>query len=243
MYKRASRFNKSAPTAAKSPYVIFNPHSTDTAISSLNVCNTSSPWIQIAAIDPGIKNCCIRVERRTFDNDIMKVETLLQIKMDFTVKNTSDTDIGLDTIYYTHTIDLLEKYIQYFITSQYIIIESQLPINYDMVRMSQHIISFLMIYTKDKGLKPLIIEIDPRFKSRIFGAPLKMTKPELKKWAWEYAVKILKDRNDNETANMILSSTKKDDHGDVICYTEAWWIILTNGLFSPPISANKLLKK
>lgn len=240
--KRLSRFNKNQPTQAKCPYIIFNPHLDKPALSSTDLYPNTNPYIQLASIDPGIKNCCIRIERRTFDNGIMKVQTLIQIKIDFTLTNSNpDINIGLDTIYYINCLSILEPYIPFFITSQYILIESQLPINYDMVRMSQHLITFLMMSVKNKGLKPLIVEIDSRFKSRIFGAPPKMTKPQLKKWAWEYAVSILKARGDNETANMILTCGKKDDHGDVICYTEAWWIILNAGVFSAPITIQQLL--
>lgn len=239
MYKRLSRFNKSQPTCATCPYIIFNSHTLPPGISSMSLYGI--PWIQITAIDPGIRNCGIRVERRTFTGNIMKIDTLLQIRVDFTVDQTEDTNIGRDTIYYNHVIKVLEQYKQYFITSQYIIIESQLPINYDLVRISQHLITSMMILTRDQGLRPLIIELDPRFKSRLFGAPQKMTKPQLKKWAWETAVKILQNRGDNETANMILSCSKKDDHGDVICYTEAWWNILVNGFYKPPITINELI--
>lgn len=240
MYRRLARFNKKAPTSAKPPYIIFNPHTTDSVCSSLDICPNESPWVQITAIDPGIKNCAIRTERRTNDNNKLIVTTLVQSKIDFTY---SDDDVSNDTFYYSQVLIHLEQFIPYFQTSQYIIIESQLPINYDLVRMSQHLITYIMMNIKDKGLKPLIIEIDPKFKSRLFGAPVNMTKDQLKKWAWENAIKILEKRGDTTTADLILNCKKKDDHGDVVCYTEAWWHVITTGLYTPPVSANELFIK
>lgn len=238
MYRRAARFNRKAPTSAKAPYLIFNPHDSNCPLNSKDLYPNDEAWIQIAAIDPGIKNCALHVIRRTNSG----VKTLVLNKFDFTISSHVEPEDGIDTMYYMRVIEYLSKYINYFITSQYIIIESQLPINYDMVRLCQHIITFLSLYVKNQGLKPLIIEIDPKFKSKLLGAPTHMTYAELKKWAWENAVNILKKYNDNDTVNMILNTTKKDDYGDVICYTEAWWIVLNQGLYSIPMMASELLK-
>ncbi len=238
MYRRAARYNKKAPTSAKAPYLIFNPHDSNAPLSSKILYPNVEPWVQITAIDPGIKNCAIHVIRRTKS----EIKTLMLNKFNFTISSHEESTIGLDTMYYSRVIEYFSQYMNYFTTSQYIIIESQLPINYDMVRLCQHIITFLMLYTKNQGLKPLIVEIDPKFKSKLFGAPSHLVYADLKKWAWENAVRILQSRNDNETANMILNSTKKDDYGDVICYTEAWWIVLSQGIYPIPLMAEQLLK-
>lgn len=241
MYRRVARFNKKSHTNVKPPYMIFNPHTLDAVASSLTICPDIDPWIQITAIDPGIKNCAIRTERRTYKDGKLHVQTLIQSKIDFTY--TEDEDNTNDTFYYTQVLDHLSQFIPYFQTSHYILIESQLPINYDLVRMSQHLITYIMLYIKDQGLRPLIIEIDPKFKSRLFNAPPKMTKDELKKWAWENALKILKEHGDNDTVKVILEAKKKDDHGDVVCYTEGWWSVLTNGMYNPPVNATELFFK
>lgn len=238
MYRRAARYNKNAPTSAKAPYLIFNPHEGEAPLNSKKLYPTYEPWVQITAIDPGIKNCAIHVIRRTKS----ETKTLMLNKFNFTISSHDESTIGLDTMYYTRVIEYFGQYINYFTTSQYIIIESQLPINYDMVRLCQHIITFLLLYVKNQGLKPLIVEIDPKFKSKLFGAPPKMTYAELKKWAWENAVKILNARGDSQTAKVITDSGKKDDYGDVICYTEAWWLVLSQGIYSIPMMADQLLK-
>jgi hypothetical protein len=238
MYRRAAKYNKKGPTSAKAPYLIFNPHDIDSPSVSTSLYPNNDPWIQITAIDPGIKNCALHVMRRTDKT----VQTLALNKFNFTISSEDESNTGMDTMYYKRVLEHLSLYMDYFITSQYIIIESQLPINYDMVRLSQHIISFLMLYTRNQGLRPLIIEIDPKFKSKLFQAPPHLKYDELKKWAWENAVKILKEKGDHDTANIILKSNKKDDYGDVVCYTAAWDIILNQGLYVLPLMSKDLLK-
>jgi hypothetical protein len=229
------RFNRKNPTSPKLPYNIYHNHTGECPLNSKIEYPNYDPWVQVTAIDPAIKNCAIRVERRTYKDGFLIVETLLQIKFDFSVYNDN-------TNYYTNSLNLLMPYLEYFITSQYILIETQMVINYDLVRLSQHLITFLTIFTTNKGLKPLIIEIDSRLKSRLFNAP-KMNRLELKKWAVENAIKILSERNDIETINFIMASAKKDDHGDTVCYTEAWWKILScEEIYNAPISAAKLLE-
>ncbi len=87
---------------------------------------------------------------------------------------------------------------------------------------------------KDKGFRPLIVEIDAHLKSRMLDAPKKMTKPQLKKWAPAKAIEILTARGDHATAKLIATAGKADDHGDAVCYDEVWWRILAGGLHAPP---------
>jgi hypothetical protein len=233
-YRRLARFNRKAPTQVKVPYMVFSPH--DGEFPLFNAPSVSEfygrpteSFIQIVAIDPGIKNCGIRIERRWSSGF---VETVMLTRINFLMSDLEPTD----TIYYTNSIRTLRQYLPYFEMSQYIIIESQLPINYDMVRMSSHIISFLMTSLENKGCKPMICEVDAYFKSRIFKAPPKMAKPELKKWCRDYALNFLKERGDMAAYNAIVSAGKQDDLADCCCYTEGFYKALTEGIQSikPP---------
>jgi len=230
-YRRLGRFNKKAPTTVRPPYIIFNPHdlNEEEEYPLLNPPSVSEffgrpneTFIQIAAIDPGIKNCGIRIERRWSGGT---VETVMLARINFLVG-----DEISDTSYYRNSIRILRPYIPYLEMSQYIIMESQLPINYDMVRMSTHLISFLMMNLENKGCRPMICEVDTYFKSRILKAPPKMTKPELKKWCRDYAIKLLEERGDLSTRDVIISAGKQDDISDCVCYCEGWWKALTEGI-------------
>ena len=230
-YRRLGRFNKKKPvTAVKQPYVVYNPHDNGDfplynppSVSAFYGRPTEN-FIQIMAIDPGIKNCGVRIERRWSGGT---VETVMLTRINFLVNDEVENS---DTVYYTNSIRTLRNYLPYMEMCQYIVIESQLPINYDMVRMSTHLISFLMISLENKGCRPMICEVDAYFKSRVFKAPTKMTKPELKIWCRDYALKLLEARGDTAAFNAIKAAKKADDLGDVVCYCEGWFKALTEGV-------------
>jgi len=179
----------------------------------------------VAVIDPAMKNNCLRLGMR--DHKTGQIYTLLQVKEDLT------KDVTGDTGYYFGASRMLDKYAHRLIWTHYIIIESQMKMNYDMTRLCQHQISYLMALTRNQGFRPIIIELDAKIKSKIHQAP-KMTKPQLKKWAVEKAIAILLARGDKETARLISIAKKGDDHGDTVCYEDAWWMILDQGLYPVP---------
>ena len=75
-----------------------------------------------------------------------------------------------------------------------------------------------------------MFEVDTYFKSRILNAPPKMSKPELKKWCRNYALKLLKDRNDMDAYNSLMTAGKGDDMGDVVCYCEGYYKAMSEGI-------------
>lgn len=227
-YRRLGRFNKKAPTQVKTPYMIFSCHDEEFPIMNPPSVyefykRPDETFVQVAAIDIGVKNTSIAMERRWSGGHI---DIVMLMKLDFTIGDRPATD----TVYYSHSIDMLKKYLPYFEMCQYVIVESQLPINYDAVRMSQHVITFLMMNLANKGCRPMICEVDTYFKSRIFNAPKRMKKPELKKWCIDYALKLLEKRGDTETIEMIKASGKKDDLCDTLCYCEGWFIAIQEGI-------------
>ncbi len=227
-YRRLGRFNKKAPTQVKTPYMVFSCHDGEFPLMNSPAVSEfykrpDETFVQVAAIDIGVKNTSIAMERRWSGGHI---DIVMLMKLDFTIGERAQTD----TVYYSHSIDMLKKYLPFFEMCQYIIVESQLPINYDAVRMSQHIITFLMMNLANKGCKPMICEVDTYFKSRIFNAPKRMKKPELKKWCIEYALKLLEKRGDTETIEMIKASGKKDDLCDTLCYCEGWFLAIQEGI-------------
>lgn len=71
---------------------------------------------------------------------------------------------------------------------RFVVIETQLAVNYRSTRISQFIISALMqlLNNKDNTFFPIIYEINAKIKSRVYGVNL--PKPELKKWAMRKAI-------------------------------------------------------
>lgn len=197
------------------PFILHNPHSLSPLVHS-SIIDENSNYLIGVFIDPGIINCAIRICK----NDLITntITTILQIKLNF---NDPTPDL-----HYFNAITILNKYLSYFKWSHYIVIEKQLPINYKLVRMSQHLISYFMITLKNKGFRPLIYEIDPKQKSHLLGGKFKMPKAKLKIWCKDKALEILLARNDISTYNFIINSKKQDDHGDTVCYDECWWLLI-----------------
>lgn len=169
----------------------------------------------IAAIDPAIKNCAVRVEDEN-------KQTLLQTKFNFVSKDNLSK-----TSYYENLNTKFREILPILSKCHFILIESQMPINTEMVRISQAIITFLMSAFSMDPLyadnNPVIVELDPKLKSCVVDPTLKsMKKPELKKWAAQKGLDILKENGDEDTFNFVTKEKKKDDHGDVICYVYAW---------------------
>lgn len=69
---------------------------------------------------------------------------------------------------------------------RFVVIETQLAVNYRSTRISQFIISSLMQLLRSSQYFPIIYEINAKIKSRVYGVNL--PKPELKKWALRKAI-------------------------------------------------------
>ena len=228
MYRRLARFNRKAPTGVKPPYIVFNPHTLPPCVRS------SEDHVMITAIDPGIKNCGLRVSIYSLVSG--RSQTLLMCNLNFTHEAYHQTgSCGIETHYYPAIFTAFEPHRHYFIASQYICVESQLPINYDLVRMSQHIITYLMTMIRDQGSRPLIIELDPHTKTRMLGAPPRMTKPQNKAWCRGMAIYFLKFDGEFECAQFLEQQGKGDDMGDVVCYEKCMILILTQGICRLPL--------
>ncbi len=169
-------------------------------------------FLQIAAFDPGIVNTGCRIEKRNKN----KVETISQVL----IKGGGESK---ETHYYFRVAEKLYSLAEDLYQCDYILVESQLTTNPEACRMGQHLISTIMGIVR--GGRPLIIEISPTVKSRAFGV-YGIKGRDLKKWATEHSLHLLESRNDQVGLSLIKASKKKDDHGDVVLYCEAWAKIL-----------------
>jgi hypothetical protein len=229
------RFSKQSD---KSPYVIFNPHTT----------KPCTPYqdgsIVTTCIDPAILNCAFRTA--VYDINTRKSRTLFMLKFDFTESSSKFSTLGhygMETRYYSTIYETLAPYEEYFLASQYICIESQMSFNYQMTRMGQHLISYMMQTVRNKGAKPLIIEICSKTKSQMLNAPPKLNSAQLKLWAHEMGIKYLEADGEIERANFLRSlpktgKNKGNDYGDVICYEKCLLLLLSQGICKIPTPGN-----
>lgn len=187
-------------------------------------------FVQIAAFDPGVVNTGCRIERReTLPDGKVIARTIKQCLFKTAVKGSSQH-------YYITMRDHLFSMSKELYQCDYILIESQMRNNPEATRMSQHIMSTLLGIVE--GSNAIIIEILPTVKSRAFGINTGRGKErirgkELKAWAVEEALRILKRRSDVIGESLIMSSKKKDDHADVVLYCDAWYRFLETNKFEP----------
>jgi hypothetical protein len=215
-------------------YAVHNPHSLPPILLEKNV-------VYAAFIDPGIKTCAVRITRYNFDTGSIK--TVLFKLFDFRVKLQDEkpfTTAG--TSCYTACLEELDRHEEYFLRCHYIIIEYQGNwASLSTIRITHELVTYFLYTLKDVGNRPLIIEADPKLKSIHFGLR-RMKKPDLKKTCLDIAIDILKDRGDNENAEVLEGRGKKDDLGDTVCYDEWFWSLLQDirereklGLYLLPI--------
>lgn len=208
-------FQQKIPKSQKQDKTLYDKHYYH------DVSNKYRDWdlgnfIQIISIDPcksKLINFAFRVERR-FDNGI--VQTIM-------MKNITD---GISNDIYNSITDFLDENIEYINKTHIFIIERQLPYNYKAVRISQHVITYLMVKTKNNSFLPEIIEVDSKLKSKQLNAPANLSSKGIKKWSVEKAISLLNKRNDQYGLDLLdeLKNKKQklDDYCDTICQAEAY---------------------
>lgn len=206
-------------------YAIYNFHTSSPVVRK----GKNENKIIAVFIDPAVKTCALRIVKNNLDTGI--IETKVQTLLDFTT--TYENEFGSEgTTYYGKCWDMLDEYLPYFLKAHYIIIEHQYysVASEKVIRIAQHIISYFLLNTQNQGNRPLLIEIDPKLKTTMLGlATSKKLKKEGKKLKIEttkIAMNILRERNEEDIAESIEKLSKRDDHGDTICYDYMWWIIL-----------------
>lgn len=134
---------------------------------------------------------------------------------------------------YTNLTTFLDKYEEQYRECHFLIVERQLPQNYKASRIAQHTISHFLLRLANTDLLPVIIELDPKMKGKILGAPKNISDKQLKSWAVEMARNLLTQRNDKFSLDVLTYFAKKqDDLSDTVCQIEAlfiaWGLSYTN---------------
>jgi len=212
----------------KTPYTVYYPHKI-----AVTERKWTQPYYQVLSIDPARKNYAMRIERRYHNGWITPI-----VFDKFSIE--SIEEIGGITIYSTYQVltSFLEKYQEFYDDCHFIVIERQLPQNYRATRIAQHTISYFSIRLHNKPLLASIIEVDPKLKGKILGAPKGINDKQLKSWAVEEGRKLLTTRMDQFSIEVLDHfRNKQDDLCDTVCQIEAlficWGLLPTK---PPPIS-------
>lgn len=214
-----------AEEADKTPYTLYYPHSLN-----LDHRKWDQPYYQLVSIDPATKNYAIRIERRYHNGWIVPIAFEK-------ISAVTKTNVGNNTVCNTYQdiTKLLSKYNQYYDECHFIIIERQLPQNYKATRIAQHSISYFSLYLANKPLLPSIVEVDPKLKGKVLGAPKGISDKELKSWAVEKARELLTIRKDDFSLQVLnYFKNKQDDLSDTVCQIEALFTIWNLPLTNPP---------
>lgn len=199
----------------KTPYTVYYPHTT-----AVTERKWIQPYYQVISIDPARKNYAMRIERRYHNGWITP------IVFDKVSIEAIDEVEGI-TIYNTYQVltAFLEKYQQFYDDCHFIIIERQLPQNYRATRIAQHSISYFSIRLHNRPLLASIVEVDPKLKGKVLGAPKGINDKQLKAWAIEKARNLLIVRLDHFSIQVLdCFRNKQDDLSDTICQIEALFI-------------------
>lgn len=136
----------------------------------------------------------------------------------------TDKSLYLDAKVFLNMTKLLDKYKDYWDKCSTFVIEQQMSFgkrknNTMALKLAQHCLSYFLFHFAEFKTA---IEFPAFHKTKVLGAPKKMSKPERKMWSVNQAILILMDRNDRESLEKITSHKKQDDYADVITQINAF---------------------
>lgn len=200
----------------KTPYTIYYPHTI-----SVTQRNWTQPYYQVISIDPAAKNnYALRIERRYHNGWITPV--VYDKTAIYEVRQEGETTISNT---YEVLTAFLTKYQQFYDDCHFVIIERQLPQNYQATRVAQHTITYFSLRLHNKPLLPGIIEVDPKLKGKMLGAPKGINEKQLKSWAVVKARELLAIRQDTFSLEVLDHfRNKQDDLSDTVLQIEAVFI-------------------
>lgn len=205
---------------SKSLCTIHWPHSIEYPKDHL-ISLFSGYFTTIVSIDPGTKNYAIRIGKRNNNTDTISSLYYSRWTLDLPNKNEGEVEIDKTYSSLNKKLNSIEDLIE---QSDILIIERQLPINYNSTRIMQHTITYFEhIYDKNStGKYPIIVLIAPQLKGKMLGAPRGLPKPQLKEWSIDMAYEILYKDNDTFGIKRMNEERKKDDLADVTTQKKAF---------------------
>jgi len=180
------------------------------------------------SIDIAIKNFAIRREVWHSHKD---VKPELFHKINFAGEKESGTaSINPDVLVSANDFlnEIFEEHIK---TANIILIERQLAVSPKNRSMFDLVLNFIISRRKYLKEDVILMDINPKAKSKILRPKVRMTSNELKKWCIDEAMKILEKRNDEWSIKWLqhhkgTSKTKADDLADTVIQMEALYQLI-----------------
>lgn len=214
-------------------YCIPVPFHTDKHINCIDPLNCI-----YASIDPGEKNCGLRIEERRNGrcHQVILFKTLC-----FSFRNLGRN--VEDTQMWFHINEQLNEFKPYFSIVDIFLIENQMHISTINVSVMRHMIGFFIEHFTNTQNHPAIIIINAKEKGKYIRDTKnvkrseKIPRSQLKKYALEIARDVLERDNDQRSIN-ILERKKSNIHGkktqddiaDTVCQLERFIYCVREGM-------------
>lgn len=222
-----------------SNYIIYHPFPC-TALPPIGA-DIPDDGCQTVSIDPAPKNFALRIEKRYRSGYI---EPIYMEKIDLSQYGDASETTGT-TVIDPRMMAAITHYIQSLLPSirqsRIIAIERQLAKNYKATRIYQHLMTLFITLMPSFAHYCILMDISPKLKGKILGAPKGLNYNGLKKWGIEKSLELLSWRGDQWSRQTIeyhrgKSETKGDDLADTVIQMEAWFMLLGGIVTQPPNS-------
>ena len=160
----------------------------------------------VASIDPGIDHFALRIE--SINIDTKEIRPIVYTK--FPARRSKKQTTLLED-YYTHLTENLDIFLPQLLECHYFIFEHQAKISTRMVRISQHVLTYLGLKTRDSPKLPSIIEVLTTVKKRVL-CPKKGE--DIKECSINKAIEDFTVGKDNFSLDILNEAKKKDDLAD-----------------------------
>ena len=162
-----------------------------------------------------------RIDTRCTSDEVEQVEALTK-KIEKKIKITKKDLITLILSKNTKTkpdlglslFNVMDKYKDTFNTCEIFLVERQMLVNRQALKLSHYLEAWLKINYPDKK----VINYSASQKTKLLGAKNLKTKKDRKLWAVEYTLNLLQ----GETLEQFKQFRKQDDLADVVCMIESY---------------------
>lgn len=204
-------------------YVVYNFHD--------NPVRPQRNFVDLIAIDPGAAHFAFTAERRDFNGRIFTIKTF---KVDLSCqengkKKEKEYNVIVDEL--TRIVDDNECI---FSNCDHIFVEEVERDNAPMREFTQHIITYIIAVTRNKGRFPFIYRVNSKVKFNTVGCPTNLNNSAKKAWIVEFAKKLCMLRNEKDQLDFLVSlddskrksGTKASDIADTKAIIEAMCRVL-----------------
>ena len=129
----------------------------------------------------------------------------------------------VDPVVFVNMTKVLDQHADHWAACDLILLEQQMHFgrrqNHVAVKLAQHCYSY---FSFQFGLFKEVVNYPAYHKTRVLGAPKKMTKSQRKRWAVEEARAVLAAQEDHDALALLLSRKKQDDLADVLVQLQSF---------------------